>query len=256
MSEAVSNIGEDIPAASPGGDRKCAILQSCYIPWKGFFDLVNTVDDFVVYDCVQYTKNDWRNRNKIKTDKGAEWLTIPVSVNNRLQTRIDQVAVANSNWRRSHWSSLAQAYSKTPYFAQYRDQFEECYLRDDETNLSKINRRFMNAICTTLGIETNILDSTELELVEDRNMRLIHICKQLGANLYFSGPAAKSYLDEDLFRQHGISVSWFDYAGYPEYTQRFPPFRHDVTVLDLLFNLGPAAPQFMKSFGARSLIEA
>ncbi len=224
-------------------------MQSNYIPWKGYFDLINSVDEFIFYDCVQYTKHDWRNRNKIKTAAGAKWLTIPVQTSDLFTaiTTVAEAQIADADWRRKHWSSISQNYSRARYFKTYAPTFEELY-RSDETSLSKINQLFITKICSLIGIETQISDSTRYELIGDRNERLVNLCKQSGADIYLSGPAAQSYLDASLFEKEGIQVEWMDYSGYPEYTQLFPPFDHYVTILDLIFNEGPQAPQFMKSF--------
>lgn len=228
--------------------KKCAILQSNYIPWKGYFDLINSVDEFVIYDCVQYTKNDWRNRNKIKTAKGAEWLTIPVSVSNRMQTLIQDVSVANSDWRKKHWTAITQSYSKCPYFNEFKAPFEEFYLSGNETSLSEINFSLIKIVCNILGIDTRLSNATDYKLDEDRNLKLVGICEQVDAATYISGPAASCYLDVQLFATRGIEVLWQDYSNYPEYPQRFPPFEHGVTVLDLIFNVGADSRNYMKSF--------
>lgn len=236
--------------------KTCAILQSCYIPWKGYFDIIQSVDEFVLYDCVQYTKNDWRNRNLIKTANGLQWITIPVSVKDRLNTRIDEVNVANDTWRRQHWRALSESYSRTRFFAKYKDLFENFYLEGTETNLSALNARLTRLICSILGITTRIRSSEEFSLGEDRNVRLVQICQQVNANQYLSGAAAKAYLNLSLFENNSINVVWADYSNYPEYEQRFPPFSHGVTILDLIFNEGPNARDFMRSVSASLMLPA
>lgn len=233
--------------------KKVAILQSNYIPWKGYFDLINSVDEFILYDDVQYTKNDWRNRNRIQTPNGPAWLTIPVSAKGRMSQalKIREVTVSESGtgWNRKHWGTIKQHYAKAPHFKDHHDLFEELYLGRDETNLSRINHCFLTAICGILGIGTKLSWSMDYELIEGQTERLVDLCRQAGASEYLSGPAAQVYLDEDLFRQAGITLRYMDYAGYPEYEQRFTPFEHGVSVIDLIFNEGPGAPGFMKSFG-------
>lgn len=224
---------------------RCAINQSNYIPWKGYFDLIGSVDQFILYDSRQYTKNDWRNRNRIKTANGPLWLSIPVVVPT-LHMPIDEVKVADPKWAKKHWASICQNYSRTEFFADYKDVFAEFYEKSDEQLLTNINEQLIRTICQLLGITTTIYRDTEFELEGDRVMRLINLCKQLGADTYISGPRAKDYMDENLFNQHGIKVEWMDYSGYPEHKQRFEPFEHAVSVLDLLFNEGPRARQFMK----------
>jgi hypothetical protein len=227
--------------------RTVAILQSNYIPWKGYFDLLAASDCFVFYDIVQYTTNDWRNRNRIKTQNGPLWLTIPVRHAGRFGQRIDEVEVEDDRWRSKHWRSIDQAYARAEFFASYRERFRELYLGSSERLLSAINRAFIENIASCLGIESNILDAATMTLPEDRVDRLIAICSELGADTYLSGPAAKAYLDESRFLQAGIEVRFMDYSGYPEYTQLYPPFEHSVSALDLLFNAGPDALSHMQA---------
>jgi len=227
--------------------KTIAILQSNYIPWKGYFDLINMVDEFILYDEVQFTKNDWRNRNRVKTSRGSQWLTIPV-LQQGLSQKICETKIADSRWRKKHWKTLCQWYSKARCFGEYRDRFEELYLGSEETYLSQINREFISAVNSILGIETTVSRSADYELIGGKTERLIGLCKQAGADGYVSGPAAKNYLEEELFRQNNIELSYISYEGYPEYTQLFPPFEHSVTVLDLIFNEGPNATKYMKSF--------
>ncbi len=225
--------------------KKIAILQSNYIPWKGYFDLIRSVDEFVLYDDMQYTKNDWRNRNKIKTRDGLAWITIPVRQETLNQT-IRETKIANPLWHKQHWKMLAQNYARAAHFKEYKEVFEELYLGATETYLSEINRTFLVAINALLGIATTIRCSSEFTLAPGKSERLVELCRNLGATTYLSGPAASDYLDVPLFAEAGIGVEWMDYSGYPEYTQLFPPFEHGVSIVDLLFNEGKNAISFMK----------
>jgi hypothetical protein len=226
---------------------KGAILQSNYIPWKGYFDIINRADKFIIYDSVQYTKNDWRNRNKIKTPAGPQWLTIPV-IQEALAQSIQRTRVAGSHWRKKHWKSIVQNYNQAPFFKDYKDHFEDLYSDSRLHSLSKINLEFIKRINNILGITTEILDSTDFDVSGDKSQRLIEICRQAGIDHYISGPAAKAYLDEALFMSHYIRLSYVSYDGYPEYPQLYPPFDHNVSVLDLIFNAGPRSNLYMKSF--------
>jgi WbqC-like protein family len=228
--------------------KRIAIVQSNYIPWKGYFDLINSVDEFMLYDDVQYTRHDWRNRNKIKTAQGVIWLSIPIEVKGRFHQKIREARVSDGNWQATHWKSIAQAYSKTRYFAQYRERVEELYRRPPTQYLSESNHSFLSALCSLLDIHTPLTWSSDYEIVPGKTERLVALCQQAGATEYVSGPAAKNYLDETLFAKVGISVQWVDYSDYPEYRQLFPPFEHAVSVIDLLFNEGPHAWRYMKSF--------
>jgi hypothetical protein len=232
----------------PKTPKKVAIVQSCYIPWKGHFDLINMVDEFILYDDVQYTRRDWRNRNTIKTPKGAAWLTIPVDVKGKYFQAIKDTTVIDPGWNHRHWKSILHNYSKARYFGAYRELLEELYLGCNETSLSKINYRFVSAICQLLGITTKLSWSMDYELTGDKTERLIGLCKQANATEYISGPSAKGYMDEELFRYENIELRYMDYSGYPEHTQLYPPFDHNVSIVDLILNEGPDARSYMKSF--------
>jgi len=225
-----------------------AIVQSNYIPWKGYFDLINLVDEFILFDDMQYTRRDWRNRNLIKTRAGLKWLTIPVAVKGNFFQKIKDTRVSDPGWGRTHWESIVHNYSKANHFAAFREVFESLYLGSQESFLSQINYAFLTAICKILRIETRITWSDDYESVEGKTERLVSICKQAGATTYISGPAARDYIDEGLFNYADISLEYMDYSAYPEYRQLFPPFEHGVSVIDLIFNEGPDAPKFMKSF--------
>ena len=232
--------------------KRVAILQSSYIPWKGYFDLINMVDEFILYDDRQYTKRDWRNRNRVKTPQGPIWLTIPVKVKGQYTQRIDEVVISEPSWPENHWQTLHHNYASAPHFAAGRAIFERLYLECAPTmsNLSQINRTFIEAICGILGINTRISISTDYPApASDRTGTLIGLCKSAGATGYLSGPSARAYIKEEEFERAAIALSYMDYSGYPEYPQLNPPFEHEVTVLDLIFNTGPDARLFMKSFG-------
>lgn len=227
--------------------KKIAILQSNYIPWKGYFDIINMVDEFVFYDEVQYTKNDWRNRNKIQTKQGLSWLTIPVRQES-LEQKIEDTKITDKNWNVKHWRTISQAYAKSEYFKEYSTLLEEFYLNCQEEYLSLVNFQLIKIINQILDIKTKITWSSNYTLVDGQTEKLLGICEQAGATTYLSGPAAKDYFDESLAAEKGIKVEWMDYSGYSEYQQLHQPFEHGVTILDLIFNEGPNAHKFMKSF--------
>lgn len=228
--------------------KKIAILQSNYIPWKGYFDLINMVDEFILYDDMQYTRRDWRNRNKIKTPNGLTWLTIPVEAKGKYFQKISETQISENDWAKKHWQSIVHNYSKARHFKEYKNIFEELYLTCDEEYLSQINYKFITTINEILGITTKIRWSSEFELIDGQTEKLLGICKDCNADIYLSGPAAKDYFDEELAKQENIQVEWMDYSEYGEYNQLFPPFEHGVSVLDLIFNEGLNATSFMKSF--------
>ena len=234
--------------------KRVAILQSNYIPWKGYFDLIAAVDTFVIYDQMQYTREDWRNRNIIKTSNGSIWLTVPIRQSGRFGQRICDAEIEGNLWSRKHWKTIDNAYRRAPYFDEIAQWLRPVYEDPSMTQLSKLNQRLIKSVCKYLGITTILVDSSELELIGEPSERVANICAQLGAGCYVSGPAARSYLDESDFSIRGIDVEWFDYAGYPEYRQMWGSFNHNVSILDLLFMCGASASLFMK-FGSDPSIQ-
>ena len=228
--------------------KKIAISQSNYIPWKGYFDLINSVDEFIIYDEMQYTKRDWRNRNKIKTISGEKWLSVDVESMGSFSKKINEVKVIGDKWRKKHWMTISQSYAKAPFFKNYRDIFESLYLDGNEVFLTEINISFIKTINEILDIKTKIHYSKNLQLSSGKTERLVSLCEQLGGSEYLSGPAARDYIDESLFLEKDIKLTWMSYDGYPVYEQLFGEFTHYVSVLDLLFNVGPNAKKYMLSF--------
>jgi hypothetical protein len=224
--------------------KSVAVLQSNYLPWKGYFDLIHDNDVFIFYDDLQYTKNDWRNRNKIKAPKGTDWITIPVGTDaHRL---ICEVEIKDPSWQARHWRTLLQHYGKCACFGTYRPFFEDFYLGRQWANLSEMNQHLIRAIAKDfLGIRTEFQDSRDYVLNGQKLDRLMSLLTQTGADRYVSGPAARNYIDTSRFGAANIELVWKDYSGYPEYPQRFPPFEHSVSILDLLFNVGPDAPWYV-----------
>ncbi len=228
----------------PASEKTVAIVQSSYIPWKGYFDLIALADEFILLDEVQYTTRDWRNRNRIKNRDGLQWLTIPVRGPHR--RRIDEIEVVDGEWAAEHWRSLRHSYAEASYFDVHADRIEDLYGDAPERSLSAINRHFIRALCETLEIHTPIRMSTDYAVTGTKTIKLLNLCLAAGATRYLSGPAAQSYLDTALFEAEGIEVEWMSYDGYPEYPQPHPPFEHGVTILDLIFCTGPQAGEYMK----------
>lgn len=226
--------------------KTVVIVQSNYIPWKGYFDLMHDADEFILFDDRQYTKRDWRNRNQVKSEGGVRWLSIPVEVKGKFVQRIDETVIADQSWASSHWSTLVRLYRRAPHFRTYADQIESLYRSAaKEAMLSLVNRHFLEGIAGLLGLDTPLIWSTDFPNVEGKTDRLVGLCKATGARRYISGPAAKGYIQSDLFERAGVDLMFKNYDGYPEYPQLHPPFAHGVTVLDLLFNVGPDAPWYI-----------
>jgi hypothetical protein len=229
-------------------DKSVAIAQSSYVPWKGYFDLINSVDEFILYDDRQFTRRDWRNRNRIKTQHGVRWLSIPVRVKGRYYQRIDDVEISDPRWADRHWQTLRHAYGRAPHFDRYRELLDDLYSSCAEARLSEVNDKFLRAICRCLDVRTPFTPAKDYEAEGSKTDRILSLCVAAGATTYLSGPTARAYLDEQLLSRAGIEVRYMDYAGYPEYEQLHPPFEHAVSVLDLLVHTGPDAPKYMKSF--------
>jgi hypothetical protein len=227
--------------------KKIAIVQSNYIPWKGYFDLIALVDEFVLFDDMQYTRRDWRNRNQIKTPQGIQWLTVPVVVKGKYTQKINETAIDGVDWASLHWKAFEQNYRRASCFEEIADWLAPAYSTPGlPSNLSVLNRRLIEAVCGYLGIRTRITNSSDYALTEGKTERLVDLCVQAGADEYVSGPAARDYIDASMFTNRGIGLRWFDYSGYRGYPQLWGEFAHGVTVLDLLFNCGRESAGFMR----------
>lgn len=211
-------------------------IQSSYIPWRGYFDLIRRSNVFVFHDDIQYTKQDWRNRNRVKTSGGLIWLSIPVR---KATTRgvIDEVEIDNEqDWGRKHWRSIETCYSNAPFFSQHAEFFRDT-LTQRWDRLSTLNVYIISYICETLGIRTHLINSRELGLTGRKTDRLIQICRACNATHYLSGPSARNYLEPDKFAAIGAEIEYMVY-DYPPYPQKFGPFVEGVSIVDLLFNCG------------------
>jgi len=227
--------------------KSVAIVQPNYIPWRGYFDLIDTVDEFILLEDIQYTARDWRNRNLIKTRHGLRWLTIPCRSRHHRARQIRDIRVVDGAWAARHWKTITHAYAGARHFGDYRDRFEARYAATAKlTRLSAIDAAFLKEVCDVLGISTAISSSTRYPGEGTKTDRLLSICRTAGAGRYVTGPAAAAYLETAKFDHAGIELCTIDYAGYPDYRQRFGPFEPRVSVLDLIFNEGPAAPRFLK----------
>jgi hypothetical protein len=226
--------------------KRVAILQSNYLPWKGYFDLIARVDEFVFYDEVQYTRHDWRNRNLIKTPQGVQWLTVPVRYSHRTRQCIADIEIDGDHWSERHWKTITANYSRAPHAAEILELLAPLYVAGAHERLVTLNRSAIASIAAYLGIPAVRSDSIDYPSTGGRNQRLIDICRQSGATHYVSGPAAKDYLDESAFRRAGLEVEWFQYDGYRPYPQLWGTFEHRVSVIDLLFSCGRSSASFLR----------
>jgi len=226
---------------------RAVILQPSYIPWRGYFHQIQKADVFVFYDCVQYVDRGWRNRNKVKTTQGEQWLTVPVNSKGcqTLKTPIVDIPIVwETAWPEKHLKALQLNYGKAPFFRENRLFLEEIYGRHDE-KLADFTCATTELIARKLGIDhTNFLRSSQLPAEGSKTDRLLSILVHLGATHYISGPSARDYIERDKFDAAGISLEFMTY-DYPEYPQINGAFAPQVSVLDLLFNVGPEARNFI-----------
>jgi hypothetical protein len=213
------------------------VLQPGYLPWLGFFDQMRRCDIFVYYDDVQFDKNGWRNRNRIKTAQGPLWLTVPVLQAARMGQRICDVEVDQGRWTIKHLRAIAQSYAKAPYLQLYYPELE-ALLQRHWAKLVDLDLALTEAMCRWLRLERQIMRASELGISGAQSERLLNICRHFGADRYVSGAAAREYLDVGLFAAAGIEVEWQDYHHpvYPQLHGAFVPF---MSSLDLLLNVGP-----------------
>lgn len=224
---------------------RVGVIQSSFIPWRGYFDFVASVDLFVFHDDLQYTKGDWRNRNRIKTSKGTEWLTVPIHYHKVSQLICETLIDNSTSWSVKHINKWKAEYRAAPHLDDVLDilhGIEDC----QEKTISQLNLKSIRRICEYLNISTPMLQSSELSLTGNKTDRLIDLLKKLNASTYLSGPSADTYLDKEAFRRNGIQLEYksYDYTPYP---QLWGEFVGEVTVLDLIANCGPEAKNRIRS---------
>ncbi len=221
---------------------RVAIIQSSYLPWKGYFHIIQSVDHFVFLDSVKYTRRDWRNRNLIKTPAGAIWLSVPVHA--QRHTPINKATIADNRWQKNHPKTLKQYYGKCRYFEEYYSLLAKIYSRN-WTLLSDLNQTFIREISQMLGIKTMFHDDRQFSTSQEKSRRLLDIVEALGADTYVTGPSAKAYLQEEIYQQAGIKVEFFQYPQYPEYNQVWGQFSPRISIVDLLFQQGDASGKYI-----------
>jgi len=224
--------------------KKVAVIQPNYIPWKGYFDIIHDVDTFIFYDDVQYTKNDWRNRNIIRGPTGTFWLTIPIPKSS-VNLMINQVQIVDSRWQKKHLMALKAGYSNSQYFDEQFELINSIYDEMTWSNLSSLDEYCITTISKILGMKVEFLKSSDFILKGDKKNRLMDLLQQVGADEYVSGPLGRGYLEEKQFESEGIKLIYKQYS-YPEYHQLWDgAFNHNVSILDLLFNTGKEAPYYI-----------
>lgn len=222
---------------------KVGIIQSNFLPWRGYFNFIRETDLFILHDDLQYTKADWRNRNRIKTPRGVEWITVPVNYRHTSQL-IEETSVDYSTpWAQKMLNRIRDSYQRAPHFEPYFSELTDL-LTQPATSISDLNLRLIQWVCRHLEIDTPIKVSREFRPQGTKTERLIGILEQVQATTYLSGPAAQAYLIPELFEQAGIILEYKQY-NYSEYEQLYPPFDGAVSVIDLLFMMGKDAISYM-----------
>jgi hypothetical protein len=224
-----------------------AIHQPQYLPWLGYFDKLARCEVFCLLDTVQYKKNEFQNRNRIKTADGWQWLTVPVTY--RFPQRIEEVGVNQTvDWQRKHLQALRTNYSKAPYFGTYIARFEEFYQQSYEL-LTEVNVECIRLLMDLLGLERKVVLSSSLQVeTEDPTLRLVEICQALDGDTYLSGRDGAKYMDLDTFHSHQLELAFQDF-NHPEYPQCYGPFEPNLSVVDLLFNCGPESLTIIREAG-------
>jgi hypothetical protein len=229
--------------------KTIAIMQPTYLPWVGYFDLMDQVDEFVLLDDTQFAKRSWQQRNRIKTSKGLEWLTVPVTSKGLYSQKILDVAIADPGFAEVHLKTLRWNYQKARYEQECIEPLRECYgVVAVSAQLVDLNLRLIRWFAGRLGVNTPLVRSSALDIPGVRSERLVALCQARGATRYLSPVGSAVYLlqDLDLFRRTGIEVVFHHYE-HPAYDQLHPPFLPYASAIDLLFNLGPDAPEMMRS---------
>jgi hypothetical protein len=225
---------------------RIAILQPGYLPWLGFFDQELSVDTFVLYDDVQYDRRGWRNRNRVKTATGFAWLTVPVVQKGRFDQVIRDVRIDNDRpWRRKHIGTVESFYAKAPYFDSLFPDFRDMIERDWEF-LWELDLELINWMNRAIGVDTPIVLASSLEADGEKSERLLDICRKLDAKEYFSGAAARHYLDLAIFEREGIDVYFQEYE-HPRYPQLYGEFISHLSALDLMMVAAGEAKKIIQS---------
>lgn len=233
---------------------KAVILQPMYLPWMGYFGLVDRADVFVFYDDVQFVRRSWQRRNKIKVPPGKfTWLTVPVEKD--FGQRIDEVKIKDDGWREDHWKSIEHSYAATDHFGAYEHDFAEIYEKEWE-RLVDLNVEIIETVVDHLGIyDTEFLFSSSLPTEGKKTDRLLDILTEIEADEYISGPGAKDYLDVGRLGDAGVEVYWHDF-DHPTYEQPHGEFVSHLSVIDLMFNVGNEALSVIREAEEGSLQQA
>lgn len=212
-----------------------SVHQPQYLPWLGYFEKIDQADVFVLLDTVQYKKNEWQNRNKIKTAAGWQWITVPVTY--RFPQLIRDVCIENNGWQRRHKQALLTNYRKAPYWKNMEESFEELFTEEWDS-LAKLNIYTVRKLAEILGIATPLYVASELgDFPDDPDERLISLVRYFGGDTYLAGSGGRNYMQMDAYTHSGIEVIFQKYV-HPVYTQLFGEFEPFMSTIDVLFNCG------------------
>ena len=221
--------------------------QPVYLPWLGLFHKIALADAFVSFNRVQYLAKDWNNRNKILTNQGPIWLTVPVLSSGHREKHIGEIEINNSlPWPRKHWKSLRLNYGKAPYFARYADYFEDVWLRREWRYLTELNDSMLRWFLSTLGIEVAFHSAGDFAFEGKKSALVLDMCRKMGTDAYIFGALGRDYADAEAFSREGVGLYFQDYH-HPEYPQQHPGFLSHLSIVDLLFNVGPASLDVLMS---------
>jgi hypothetical protein len=228
---------------------RIAIAQPTYLPWLGYFDLLDQVDHFVLLDSVQFEKRSWQQRNRIKIPAGLVWLTIPIVVRGRQSQSIVDAKISEPDFWRDHLRAIELNYRRAPFFDRYFDELRaRIKMSASSLSLPEFTISLLRWFAKVVGITTPMIRSSELAVYGKRTELLAEICVSLGASAYLSPLGSSEYLIEELptLTGHAIEVTFHHYE-HPVYRQLFPPFQPYACILDLLFNEGDSALEVIRS---------
>jgi len=236
-----------------------AAHQPHYFPWLGYIHKMAQAELFVVMDDLQYEKENFQNRNRIKVNNQSAWITVPLERLSRTERICDKLirnggTSAKEHWQRRTWATIQVHYGKAPHFARYAGEVEELFTRP-WTRLVDLTLHILDLVRRWFGISRPTLLSSSLQLEGQRTDRIIDLCRKVGATVYLSGRGGSTgYLDVDALRREGIAVAWQSFQ-HPVYPQRYPAlgFMPRMCVLDMLFNCGPASRDILLSTGQRRI---
>jgi len=229
---------------------RVVVLQPTYLPWMGYFGMIDVADTFVFYDDVQFSVQSWQQRNKIKTSQGWMWLTVPIM--RHFGSRIKDTRINNStSWSKKHWESISQNYSKAPFLEKYAAVFKEVYENEQEY-LVHLNITLIKRITEILGLKTKFIVASDLNVDGVKTERLLNMLKKVGASDYISGPGAKVYVEVNSLKENNIKLYWYEYQ-HPVYPQKGGDFMPYLSVIDLLFNVGDEALSYIRKGSQNAL---